>query len=87
MDRSRFSVKWQSFSHFSVPSSQFVSRRRRVVTKNNTRILILGGGFAGLHAAIHLDDTLARDPDVEITLVNRDNFFLFKPHASRGRSQ
>lgn len=44
-----------------------------------TRILILGGGFAGLHAAIHLDDTLAHDPDVEITLVNRDNFFLFTP--------
>jgi len=44
-----------------------------------TRILILGGGFAGLHAAIHLEDTLARDPDVEITLINRDNFFLFTP--------
>ena len=44
-----------------------------------TRIVILGGGFAGLHAAMHLDDTLARDPDVEITLVNRDNFFLFTP--------
>ncbi|HEV2729692.1 MAG TPA: NAD(P)/FAD-dependent oxidoreductase [Terriglobales bacterium] len=44
-----------------------------------TRIVILGGGFAGLHAAIHLDDTLARDPDIEITLVNRDNFFLFTP--------
>ena len=44
-----------------------------------TRIVILGGGFAGLHAAIHLDDTLARDPDFEITLVNRDNFFLFTP--------
>ncbi|HET6175751.1 MAG TPA: NAD(P)/FAD-dependent oxidoreductase [Candidatus Sulfotelmatobacter sp.] len=44
-----------------------------------TRILILGGGFAGLHAAIYLDDTLARSPDVEITLINRDNFFLFTP--------
>jgi NADH:ubiquinone reductase (H+-translocating) len=44
-----------------------------------TRILILGGGFAGLHAAIHLDATLARDPSVEITLINRDNFFLFTP--------
>src|SRR5262249_30010164 len=43
------------------------------------RILILGGGFAGLHAAMHLDDTLARDPDIEVTLVNRDNFFLFTP--------
>ena len=44
-----------------------------------TRIVILGGGFAGLHAAMHLDDTLARDPDIEITLVNRENFFLFTP--------
>ena len=45
----------------------------------NTRILILGGGFAGLHAAMRLDDTLARAPDVEITMINRDNFFLFTP--------
>lgn len=28
-------------------------------------------------AAIHLDDTLARDLDIEITLVNRENFVLF----------
>ena len=50
-----------------------------MVSSKKTRILILGGGFAGLHAAMHLDDTLARDPEVEITLVNRDNFFLFTP--------
>lgn len=46
---------------------------------HKTKIVILGGGFAGLHAAMHLDNTLARDPDVEITLINRDNFFLFTP--------
>jgi NADH:ubiquinone reductase (H+-translocating) len=50
-----------------------------VGAREKTRILILGGGFAGLHAAMHLDDTLARDPNIEITLVNRDNFFLFTP--------
>jgi NADH dehydrogenase len=50
-----------------------------VASSKKTRILILGGGFAGLHAAIHLDDTLARDPDIEIMLVNRDNFSLFTP--------
>jgi NADH:ubiquinone reductase (H+-translocating) len=44
-----------------------------------TRVVILGGGFAGLYAAMHLDKTLARDPNVEITLVNRENFFLFTP--------
>ena len=50
-----------------------------MASSKKTRILILGGGFAGLHAAMHLDDTLARDPETEITLVNRDNFFLFTP--------
>jgi NADH dehydrogenase len=44
-----------------------------------TRILILGGGFGGMYAAIHLDRTLARDSDIEVTLVNQDNFFLFTP--------
>jgi len=50
-----------------------------MVADGKIRILILGGGFAGLHAAIHLDSTLARSPNVEITLINRDNFFLFTP--------
>src|SRR5918992_1291748 len=43
------------------------------------RIIILGGGFGGLYAALELEKTLARDPNVEITLVNRENFFLFTP--------
>jgi NADH dehydrogenase len=43
------------------------------------RILILGGGFAGLAVAMELEKTLARDASVEVTLVNRDNFFLFTP--------
>ena len=46
---------------------------------NRTRILILGGGFGGLYVAIELEKTLARDPNVEITLINRENFFLFTP--------
>jgi NADH dehydrogenase len=43
------------------------------------RILILGGGFGGLYSALRLDRTLALDADVEVTLVNRENFFLFTP--------
>src|SRR3954467_9117049 len=43
------------------------------------RILILGGGFAGVYAAMELEKIVARDPQVEITLVNRENFFLFTP--------
>lgn len=43
------------------------------------RILILGGGFGGLYTAMHLEKTLARDEDITVTLVNRENFFLFTP--------
>src|SRR2546423_5979794 len=43
------------------------------------RIVILGGGFGGVYAAIHLEKLLARVDAVEICLVSRDNFFLFTP--------
>src|ERR671919_1960251 len=48
-------------------------------TDKRHRIIILGGGFGGLYAALKLEKTLARDPDVEVMLVNRENFFLFTP--------
>jgi NADH:ubiquinone reductase (H+-translocating) len=44
-----------------------------------TKIIIAGGGFAGLYAAMHFDKGLARRPDVEVTLISRDNFILFTP--------
>src|SRR5260370_1532846 len=43
------------------------------------RIVILGGGFGGVYAALHLEKLLARKPDVGFFLVSRDNFFLFTP--------
>src|SRR5438046_2774471 len=43
------------------------------------QIVILGGGFGGVYAALHLERLLARAPEVEICLVSRDNFFLFRP--------
>src|SRR6266849_8041420 len=48
-------------------------------SKQTKRILILGSGFGGLYTALHLEKKLARTPDIEITLVNRENFFLFTP--------
>ena len=47
--------------------------------KTPTRIAIVGGGFAGLTVTMELERKLARDPSVEITLINRENFFLFTP--------
>ncbi len=43
------------------------------------RIVILGGGFGGLYAAMELEKHLVAKEEVEITLVNRENFFLFTP--------
>jgi NADH dehydrogenase len=44
-----------------------------------TRIVILGGGFAGVHTARHLQRIWRSDPSVEVTLISRDNFFLLTP--------
>ena len=44
-----------------------------------TKVIILGGGFGGVYAALRLDKTVARRADVEVTLVSRDNFLLFTP--------
>ena len=41
------------------------------------RILILGGGFAGLYAARNIQRLMGRNVDIEI--VNRENYFVFQP--------
>src|SRR5687767_14416304 len=43
------------------------------------RIVILGGGFGGIYTALDLEKSLGTNSGVDITLVNRDNFFLFTP--------
>jgi NADH:ubiquinone reductase (H+-translocating) len=44
-----------------------------------TRIAIIGGGFAGTATALHLEKTFRRDPSVEITLIDSENYFTFTP--------
>ncbi len=44
-----------------------------------TRILILGGGFAGVGTAEGLEKKFGADPSVEITLVSDTNALLFTP--------
>ncbi len=43
------------------------------------RILILGGGFGGVYTALYLEKALARGANLDVTLVNRENFLLFTP--------
>ena len=44
-----------------------------------TKIVIAGGGFAGLTAATYLDKRLAGRDDIEVVLISRENFILFTP--------
>jgi len=43
------------------------------------RILVLGGGFAGVDCTKKLESYFHSDYDIEITLVSDDNFLLFTP--------
>lgn len=43
------------------------------------RILVLGGGFAGIECVRKLESYFSNEKDVKITLVSGDNFFLFTP--------
>ena len=44
-----------------------------------TRVLILGGGFAGMTTAEQLEHQFGADPSVDITLVSENNALLFTP--------
>ena len=44
-----------------------------------SKIVIAGGGFAGLTASSYLDKRLAGRQDIEVVLISRENFILFTP--------
>jgi len=48
-------------------------------TNPTSRVLILGGGFGGIYAALEFERVLRRRRDIEVTLVARNNYFLFTP--------
>ncbi len=43
------------------------------------RVVILGGGFAGVYTAMALEKALRGRDDFEIVLVNKENYFVFQP--------
>ncbi len=49
------------------------------MTKNKKKIVVLGGGFAGVKCARKLESHFKGDSDIELVLVSEDNFLLFTP--------
>lgn len=47
--------------------------------KKKSRIVILGGGFAGVYTAMYLEKARRRVEDFEILLINKENYFVFQP--------
>src|SRR4051812_12106804 len=43
------------------------------------RIVILGGGFAGVYTAKYLEKALGKSDDIEIILLSKENYFVFQP--------
>jgi NADH:ubiquinone reductase (H+-translocating) len=44
-----------------------------------TRVVVLGGGFAGVYTAKHLTEMLGSRKDVEVELLSEENYFVFQP--------
>jgi len=51
----------------------------RVPVLKTRRTVILGSGFGGLYAALRLQKVLKRERNIEVLLINRENFFSFTP--------
>lgn len=43
------------------------------------KVIILGSGFGGVYAALELEKSMKKSDNLDVTLVNQDNFLLFTP--------
>ena len=49
------------------------------MAKNKKKLVILGGGFAGVECARQLESSFKNNSEVEIIMISEDNFLLFTP--------
>ena len=49
------------------------------MAKNKKKVVILGGGFAGVECARQLESSFKNNSEVEIIMISEDNFLLFTP--------
>ena len=48
-------------------------------SRPRSRIVVLGGGFAGIYTAMALEKAMDGRDDFEVVLVNKENYFVFQP--------
>ncbi|HET6896961.1 MAG TPA: FAD-dependent oxidoreductase, partial [Vicinamibacteria bacterium] len=48
-------------------------------SRQRSRIVVLGGGFAGIYTAMALEKAMDGRDDFEVVLVNKENYFVFQP--------
>jgi NADH dehydrogenase len=71
-----------ALSHRLVPAIDIAPRLEPAPSLTQRRIMVLGGGFAGVTTAQTLEKLFGDAPDVEITLVSDTNHLLFTPMLS-----
>jgi NADH dehydrogenase len=49
------------------------------LAKNKRKIVILGGGFAGVECARQLESYFGNNLEIELVMISEDNFLLFTP--------
>lgn len=49
------------------------------MAKNKKKIIVLGGGFAGVECTRQLESKFGNNPDIELVMISEDNFLLFTP--------
>ncbi|MFB5635247.1 MAG: NAD(P)/FAD-dependent oxidoreductase [Nitrosopumilus sp.] len=49
------------------------------MARNKKKIVILGGGFAGVECARQLESEFGNNPEIELVMISEDNFLLFTP--------
>ncbi len=55
------------------------SDKGNIQVKDRKKIIILGGGFAGIWVLRRLENKFENDFTIDISMVSKDNFFLFTP--------
>ncbi|HEX9757207.1 MAG TPA: FAD-dependent oxidoreductase [Nitrospiria bacterium] len=53
--------------------------RRPEATDKPGKVVIVGGSFAGVHAALRLQRLVGEFSNVQVTLIHRESYFLFHP--------